>query len=122
MIGNVGKDGIKITDLDNGNVVANLSLATNENWKDAEGKPKQATDWHSVKLWGDLEREAAEQFRQGDFVRIAGKLKTDSFEDKKGNKRYTTYVLGFSIKEVKAKEDTAETKPETKKSRSKKAA
>ncbi len=111
LIGNVGKGGIKVHELPNKNAVANFSLATNEKWEDKEGQQQQSTDWHTIKVWGDLAKESAEKFSQGTFVKVNGKLKKDLYEDKEGNKRASTYVLALGIEKVEAKQEQEQLEP-----------
>lgn len=102
LIGNIGKDGVKLTDLESGKAVANFSLATNEKYI-KDGKEQQVTDWHNVKAWEKVGKESAEKFNKGSFIKVTGKLKTDMWEDKDGKKRSSVYVLANKIEEVQTK-------------------
>ncbi len=76
-----------------GNAVANLTLATNESWRSAEGDTKEKTEWHRVVIFGKMAETAAEYMKKGQLVYIEGRLQTRSWEDKDNIKRYTTEVL-----------------------------
>ncbi len=76
-----------------GSAVANLTIATNESWKSAEGDTKEKTEWHRVVIFGKMAETAAEYMKKGQLVYIEGRLQTRSWEDKDNIKRYTTEVL-----------------------------
>lgn len=76
-----------------GSAVANLTLATNESWRSAEGDTKEKTEWHRVVIFGKMAETAAEYMKKGQLVYIEGRLQTRSWEDKDNIKRYTTEVL-----------------------------
>jgi len=93
LIGNLGRDP-EIRHLESGRAVANFSMATSETYKNREGDKVTHTDWHNVVLWTPL-AEIAERFlKKGTQVYIEGKLTTRSYDDKEGNKRYVTEVVG----------------------------
>ncbi len=93
LVGNLGKDP-EVRHLDNGRAVANFSLATSEVYKNREGERVTNTEWHNVVLWTPL-AEVAERFlKKGGQVYIEGKLTNRSYDDKDGNKRYITEVVG----------------------------
>ena len=96
LIGNLGKDP-EVRYLDNGVVVANISLATSESYKNKEGERITQTEWHDVVLWRGL-AEAAEKFlKKGSSVYIEGKLRTNKWVDKDENNRYKTEVLADKL-------------------------
>lgn len=92
LIGNLGKDP-EVRHLDNGGVVANFSMATNESYKDKQGQKQTVTEWHSVVVWGKVAEIVEQYVKSGSLIYVEGKLKTRSWEDKDGNKRYTTEVV-----------------------------
>lgn len=96
LIGNLGKDPDVMT-LDNGVKFANVRIATNENYKDREGNWVEQTEWHSVVLWRWL---AEKNLVKGDTVYVEGKLKTRTWNDKDGNKRYTTEVVADKVLKI----------------------
>lgn len=96
LIGNLGADP-EVRHLESGKAVATFSLATNETWKDKEGKKQSQTEWHNVVLWSPLAEIAEKFLKKGKQVYIEGKNRTRSYEDKDGIKRYTTEVVGRNI-------------------------
>ncbi len=97
LIGNLGKDP-EVRHLENGTAVANFSMATSESYKDRNsGERKTITEWHNIVLWRGLAEVAEKYLKKGDQVYIEGKLKTRSWEDKDGNTRYTTEVVGDNM-------------------------
>lgn len=94
LIGNLGKDP-EVRHLENGAVVANFPLATSETYIDRNtGERRENTDWHDIVLWRGLAEVAEKYLRKGQKVYIEGKLKKRSWQDKEGNTRYTTEVVG----------------------------
>ncbi len=74
-----------------GTLVLNFRVATTEKWKDKSGAQKEETEWHSCVFFGDRAAEVAPHLHKGSYVRVEGKLKTDSYE-KDGIKRYSTKI------------------------------
>jgi single-strand DNA-binding protein len=93
LIGNLGKDP-ELRYTPGGSAVTNFPIATNERWKDKNGQPQERTEWHNIVLWGRLAEIANEYLKKGSPVYIEGRLQTRSWEDRDGNKRYTTEVVG----------------------------
>lgn len=93
LIGNLGADP-EVKSFQNGGRIANLRIATSENWKDkATGERKERTEWHSVVLQSDGLVGVAERFlRKGSKVYIEGQLRTRKWQDASGNDRYTTEI------------------------------
>ena len=93
LIGNLGADP-EVKSFQNGGRIANLRIATSENWKDrATGERKERTEWHSVVLQSDGLVGVAEKYlRKGSKVYIEGQLRTRKWQDQSGNDRYTTEV------------------------------
>lgn len=77
-----------------GNAVTNFNIATNESRRNAEGNYEDFTEWHRCVLFGKLAETAAEYLKKGQLVYIEGRLRTRSWDDKNGIKRYTTEVIG----------------------------
>ena len=92
LIGNLGADPESRT-TPSGMTVATLRLATNESRKDRQsGEWVEETEWHRVKLFGRLADTAREYLRKGSQVYIEGSIRTDKWQDRDGNDRYTTEV------------------------------
>ncbi|MDT0294863.1 single-stranded DNA-binding protein [Mesonia ostreae] len=96
LIGNVGQEPT-ITNLESGKKVARFSLATNEFYKNDKGKKTQTTDWHTVVAWGKTAEIIEKYVDKGKEVGVAGKLKSRSYEDKEGIKRYVTEIEANEI-------------------------
>lgn len=93
LIGNLGQDP-EVKSFQNGGRIANLRIATSEQWKDrATGERKERTEWHTVVLQSDGLVGVAEKYlRKGSKVYIEGQLRTRKWQDQSGNDRYTTEV------------------------------
>lgn len=96
LIGNLGKDP-ELQMLEGNVSVAKFSLATTESFKDKNGQTHTQTDWHTVVLWRSLAELAAKYLQKGSLVYIEGKLKTRSYDDKDGNRRYVSEVIAEQI-------------------------
>jgi len=104
LLGRLGKDP-EIRTLDNGAKVASFSIATSETYKDKEGQRQEKTEWHNIVLWRALADLAESYLTKGREVYIEGKLQTRSWDDKDGNKRYTTDIVGTTLNFVGSKGD-----------------
>ncbi len=93
IVGNLGADP-EVKSFQNGGRIANLRIATSENWKDkATGERKERTEWHSVVLQSDGLVGVAERYlKKGSKVYIEGQLRTRKWQDQSGNDRYTTEI------------------------------
>jgi single-strand DNA-binding protein len=93
IIGNLGQDP-EVKSFQNGGRIANLRIATSENWKDKNtGERKERTEWHSVVLQSDGLVGVAERYlRKGSKVYVEGQLRTRKWQDASGNDRYTTEI------------------------------
>ncbi|MFO7874004.1 MAG: single-stranded DNA-binding protein [Bacteroidales bacterium] len=96
LLGNLGKDPDVMT-LESGVKVVRFPLATNEYYKGKDGEPVEKTEWHRVVLWRNRAELAEKYLSKGRQVYIEGRLQTRQWEDKEGNKRYTTEVVGDVI-------------------------
>lgn len=94
LVGNLGKDpDMRYTA--GGDAVANLSIATSESWNDNQtGEKKEKTEWHRVVFFRRIAEVCGEYLKKGSSVYIEGSLRTRDWEDDKGNKRYTTEIIG----------------------------
>lgn len=93
LIGRLGKDPV-VRHFENGNAVAEFSLATNESYKDKEGNWKEITDWHNIKLPNKFMAERAEKnLKKGSQIFVEGKIRTREYDDKDGNKRRITEII-----------------------------
>jgi len=96
LIGNLGKDP-DVQYLEGNIGVAKFSLATTETFKDRTGKLISQTEWHTVVLWRGLAELAQKYLHRGSLVYIEGRLRTRSWEDKEGNKKFATEVVGDNL-------------------------
>ena len=93
IIGNLGGDP-EIRSMPSGSAVTNITIATNESWKDKQtGEQKERTEWHRVVMFDRLAEIAAEYLRKGSSVYIEGKLRTRKWQGKDGQDRYTTEIV-----------------------------
>ncbi len=94
LVGNLGRDP-EIRSFQNGGRVANLSVATSENWRDkATGERKERTEWHRVAIFNDRLVEVVEKYlKKGAKVYIEGQLETRKWTDQSGQEKYTTEVV-----------------------------
>ena len=91
LIGRLGQDPeLKYTP--SGAAVATLSVATNTSWKGQDGSQNENTEWHRVVIWRKLAEIMEQYAKKGSRVYVEGRLVTRSWEDKDGNKRYTTEI------------------------------
>ena len=92
LIGNLGNDPEIIT-MDSGKKLAKFSIATNETYKNAKGEKVTDTQWHNIIAWGKTADIVETYVTKGKEVAVEGKLTTRTWDDKDGNKRYTTEVV-----------------------------
>ncbi len=106
LIGNVGKDP-DVRYLDNGVAVANLTLATTERGYSAANGTQvpDRTDWHNIVLWRGLAEVAEKYVRKGSKLYIEGKIRTRSYDDASGNKRYVTEIYADNLEMLDRRQD-----------------
>ena len=93
IVGTLGKDP-EIRYAENGNAVVNISVATNESWKDREtGEAQERTEWHRIVLFGKLGEIASQYLKKGSQAYFEGKIKTSKWQDQGGIDRYTTEIV-----------------------------
>ena len=94
LVGNLGqKPEMRYTQTNT--AVATLSIATSESWKDKDsGEQREKTEWHRVVVFGKLAEIAEQYLDKGSQLYVEGKLQTRKWQDKEGNDRYTTEILG----------------------------
>jgi len=105
LIGNLGADP-EIKSMPDGTKMARFSIATTERYTNKLGEKIANTEWHNIVLWR-RQAEVAEQYlHKGDSVCIEGRLKTRSWEDENGTKKYATDIQGDSMTMLGKKRDT----------------
>lgn len=96
LIGRLGADP-EIRYTASGAPVANFRIATSESWTGKDGKKDERTEWHKIVAWGKLGELCGEYLSKGRRVFVEGKLQTRSWDDKSGNKKYTTEIVALSV-------------------------
>lgn len=96
LIGNLGKDP-DVQVLEGNIAVAKFPLATTESYKDKTGKLMSQTEWHMVVLWRGLAELSHKYLHKGSLVYIEGRLKTRTWDDKDGNKKFATEIVGENL-------------------------
>lgn len=96
LIGRLGQDP-EVRYIPAGDAIANFRIATNDGYKDKDGKYIDQVEWHTIKCWRKLAEMVASFVKKGQLVCIDGKLKTEKWQDKDGSDRYTTYILANDI-------------------------
>jgi len=97
LVGNLGADP-EVRHTQGNRAVCNLSVATTEVWKDKQsGQKQEKTEWHKVTVWGDQAENCGKYLAKGRMVYVEGKLQTRQWDDKEGNKRYSTDVVADRI-------------------------
>jgi single-strand DNA-binding protein len=96
LVGNLGADPeLKYTP--SNRPVCRLSVATNEVWKDKDGKKQERVEWHRVSVWGEPAENCAKFLTKGRMVYVEGRLQTRSWDDKEGKKHYSTEVVSERV-------------------------
>jgi len=108
LIGNLGKDP-DVQYLEGNIGVAKFPLATTETFKDRSGKLISQTEWHTVVLWRGLAELAQKYLHKGSLVYIEGRLRTRSCEDKEGNRKFATEVVGDNLIMLDKRTDASST-------------
>ena len=106
LVGHLGKDP-EVRHLEGGVTVASFPLATSETFT-KDGRKVEQTEWHNIVLWRGLAEIASKYLQKGKLVYIEGKLRTRSFEDKEGHKKYTTEVVAENFTMLGRKSDFEE--------------
>lgn len=111
LIGRLGKDP-EIRYTPSGLAVANFSMATSENWT-KEGQKESRTEWHRIVAFGKLAEICGEYLAKGKQVYIEGRIQTREWEDKEGNKRYTTEIVAGQMLMLGARDNMSSDTPKT---------
>jgi len=97
LIGNLGKDP-EVRFTSTGRAVARFPIATSEVWTDAEGNRQERTEWHNIIVWGKQGETCGQYLAKGRQVFVEGSIRTRSYDDKSGNKRYVTEIVAQRIR------------------------
>jgi single-strand DNA-binding protein len=96
LVGNLGKDP-EVRFTPSGRAVAKFSLATTDSWVDQESGRQERTEWHNVVVWGKQAESCGQYLAKGRQVYIEGSIRSRSYDDKEGNKRYITEVVAQRV-------------------------
>ncbi len=99
LIGNIGRD-VELRHTPGGMAVAKFSLATNERRKDKEGNWQDQTEWHNIVAFGKLAEFCGQYLGKGRTVYVEGSIRTRTYDDDKGNRRYFTEIISQTIRFV----------------------
>lgn len=106
LIGRLGKDPV-LKHFSNDNAIAEFSVATDESYKNKEGQKVEQTEWHNVKIPTKKQAEIAEKYlKKGMLVYVEGKIRTRSYDDKDGNKKYVTEIICENFRMLDSKKDS----------------
>ena len=96
LVGRLGKDP-EVRYTPDGLMVVTLNVATDEQWKDKDGKKVQKTEWHKVVAFNKLAEICGKYLTKGQMVYLEGKIQTRSWDDKDGGKRYSTEIVASNM-------------------------
>ena len=113
LIGNLGRDP-EIRYTASGQAVVNFTLATTESSTSKDGEKQDFTEWHRIVAWGRLAEICGEYLSKGRMVYIEGSIRTRSWEDKEGRKRWTTEILSRNMQMLSPAGEKPEKSPDTK--------
>lgn len=102
LIGNLGSDP-EVRYTQGGTAVANFNIATTEKWKGQDGEWQEQTEWHRIVVWAKLAEICGEYLSKGSKVYIEGRIQTRQWDDRDGNKRYTTEIVAREMKMLDSK-------------------
>lgn len=106
LIGRLGGDP-EVRYTQDGTMVTNFNLATDEQWKDKNGEKVQKTEWHKIVTFRKLAEICGNYLAKGRLVYIEGRIQTRAWDDKDGNKRYTTEIVASNMQMLERKEQGA---------------
>lgn len=97
LVGNLGQDP-ELKTTPSGQNVCQLRLATTETYKDRDGQKQEATEWHTVVVWGNQAEACGRHLAKGRQVYVEGKIKTRKWTDKEGKERFSTEVVASDVR------------------------
>ena len=107
LVGNLGKDP-EVRHLESGSVVANLTLATTEAYKDKNGQRVENTEWHDLELWDGQAKIAEQYLKKGSQIYVEGRLQTRKWQTKEGQDRYTTEIVADTMQMLGSKDSSSD--------------
>ena len=96
IVGNLGADP-ELRYTSSGQPVCDMRVATQETWKGRDGEKKERTEWHRVVVWGKQGENVSKYLSKGRQVYVEGRIQTRSWEDREGQKRYTTEIVANNV-------------------------
>ena len=96
LVGNLGRDP-ELRHTNNGQTLVNFTLATSESWTDKSGERQERTEWHRIVVWGRQAEMCNQYLSKGRTVYVEGRIQTREWEDKDGNKGYTTEINASNV-------------------------
>jgi single-strand DNA-binding protein len=102
LVGRLGKDP-EVRYTPDGMMITSFNLATDEQWKDKSGQKVQKTEWHRIVTFGKLAEISGSYLSKGKLIFVEGRIQTRSWEDKEGNKRYTTEIVANNMQMLDSK-------------------
>ena len=106
IVGTLGKDP-EIKYAENGKAVVNVSVATNESWKDkSTGEAQERTEWHRIVMFGRLGEIASQYLKKGSQAYFEGRIKTSKWQDDSGNDRYSTQIVANEMQMLGRRSDS----------------
>lgn len=96
LVGNLGRDP-EVRFTGSGKAVANFSIATSEVFTDGQGQRQEKTEWHNIVVWGKQAETCGQYLQKGRQVYIEGSIRTRSYDDKEGNKKYITEIVAQRV-------------------------
>ena len=97
LVGNLGKDP-EVRFTGTGRAVCKFPLATSHAWNDNDGKRQERTEWHNIIVWGKQGETCGKFLSKGRQVFVEGEIRSRSYDDKDGNKRYITEIIAQSVR------------------------
>ncbi len=104
LVGRLGKDP-EVRYTGSGSAVANFSVATDDSWTDKSGDRQTRTEWHNIVAWARLAEICGQYLNKGKLVYIEGRIQTREWEDRDGNRRWTTEVVANEMKMLSGRGD-----------------
>ena len=112
LVGNLGSDP-EVKHLEGDKVVANVSLATTESYKDRNGNRIDNTEWHDLELWDGLAKIAESYLKKGSKIYVEGKIKTDTWQDEQGNNRRKVRIRVLNLTMLDSRQDGGGSPPQS---------
>ncbi len=110
LVGRLGKDpDVRFTGT--GKAVCGFSLATSERWTDETGQKQERTEWHQIVVWGKQAEHCGQHLNKGDLAAIEGNIRSRTYDDKHGQKRYVTEIMAQRVTFLNAPRESRSSSP-----------